>query len=115
MPIVTTAAVDNAVASARSLPDLVNKVAIIDPSLADALSSKALIASKTPWGTLAGGAITWAAARYGLNWDPGFCALVGGAGVLVASYAMRTISSSRIGGVFSARPARTASATVLQS
>lgn len=113
MPIVTTAAVDNAVASARSLPDLVNKVAIIDPSLADALSSKALIASKTPWGTLAGGIIMWGAAKFALGWSPEFCTLVGGAGVLIASYAMRTISSSRIGGVFSARPAAsTSSATV---
>ncbi len=68
-----------------------------DPkALAEQLTGKALIASKTPWGTLAGGIVGFLVARYGLGWDQGTQTLVAGAGVLVGSYIMRWITTSPI-------------------
>lgn len=92
-------AIDNAVAAAKDLPDLVSKAQAIDPSLAAALEGKALIASKTPWGTLLAGAIAYFAAKQGFGWDETLCDLLAGAGVLLGSYLMRFISPARITGL----------------
>lgn len=98
-------AVNDAVASAKSLPDLAAKVAAIDPSLAAGLQSKALIASKTPWGTLLATGAAYVSAKYGLGWSEGFCELVALGGLVAGSYAMRAISPGRISGLFKAKTA----------
>ena len=85
-------AVDSAVAAAQSLPDLVGKLETVAPALAEQLTSKPLLASRTPWGTLLGAGVAWASARYGLGLDPNATALVAGMGVLAGSYAMRYVT-----------------------
>jgi len=70
----------------------------------DEFAGKALIASRSPWGTIAGGIIAWLVARYGLDWDSDTCNLVAGAGVVLASYGMRYIASGPITGIFKPKP-----------
>ncbi len=96
-----TKAVDDAIKAAQSLPDLISKAKQVDPSLSDALEGKALIASKTPWGTLLAAGIAYLASKYALGWDQTVCELLAGAGVLLGSYLMRYISANRITGLFS--------------
>lgn len=87
------------VAAANSLPDLISKAETFDPDLAEQLRGKALIASKTPWGTVLGGIIAWVVAHYGLNVDPGTQTVIAGLGVLAASYIMRYITKGPVTGV----------------
>jgi len=63
------------------------------------LRGKALIASKSPWGTLAGGVIGWIVARYGLDWDTETSGIVAGLAVLGAAYVMRYFTKEPITGV----------------
>lgn len=97
-------AVNNVIAAAKDLPDLISKAQTVDPSLATALTGKALIASKTPWGTLLAAAIAYLAGKYALGWSESFCELLAGAGVLVGSYLMRFYSPGRITGFFTKAP-----------
>lgn len=90
---------DDAIAAAQNLPTLVAGLKAADPALAQSLEGKALLASKSPWGTLAGGIVAWLAAHYGLGWDQATCDLVAGAGVLVAAYLMRKITAAPISGI----------------
>ena len=46
-----TIAVNNAINAAVDLPDLKAKLEKVSPELSAQLENKALIASKTPWGT----------------------------------------------------------------
>lgn len=101
------AAVNNAVAAAKDLPELIDKVSAVDPGLAKVMTGQALVASKTPWGTLLAAAVAWGAAKYGLNWSPEVCDLVAGAGVLAGAYLMRYISPGRVTGVFTKTPVTT--------
>lgn len=104
---------DRVVASAQSLPDLIQKASVSDPALASMFTGKALIASKTPWGTLAGGIVAYVAGRYGFQWDQATCDLVAGAGVLLASFVMRYISPLPVTGILTAAtPAQAAAATI---
>jgi hypothetical protein len=68
------------------------------------ITGKALIASRTPWGTIAGGIVAWVVTRYGLNWDQSTCNLVTGLAVIAASYGMRYITSQPITGILTAKP-----------
>lgn len=95
----TTTAVDRVIADAKSLPDLIDKIKAVDPSLAESISGKALIQSKTPWGTLAAAIIGWAVARYGLGWDQNVVDLTAGLFVLAGSYVMRYVTKARITGI----------------
>lgn len=95
------APVNAAIRAAQDVPSLVANIKAVDPGLADQLTDKALVYSKTPWGTLAVAGVSWLASRYGLGWSPEVCALVGALGLLVGSYTMRYVSSSPIGGLFS--------------
>lgn len=94
-----TATRDKLIAAAQSLPDLIAAAKDVDPQFAASLTSKPLLASKTPWGTLAGGLIAWGAARYGFNLSAGDVELISGLGVLVGGYAMRYVTSGPIGSV----------------
>lgn len=93
---------DRAIADAKDLPSLINNVSAVDPALASQLTGKALLASKTPWGTIAGGVVGWLVSHYGLGWDQATCDVVAGACVLLASYAMRYVTAAPITGVVSA-------------
>ena len=94
-----TKAVDAAVAAAKDLPDLVHKLDKVAPDLAQQLTGKALLASKTPWGTLLTALIAYAAAKYGLGWDQSTDELVAGVGLLIGAYAMRWVTTSPISGI----------------
>jgi hypothetical protein len=74
------------------------------PEQWEVLTGKALLASKSPWGTIAGGLVGWLAAHYGLGWDQTTCNLIAGGGVILASYAMRWLTTQPITGIFTAKP-----------
>ena len=92
---------DRVVADARSLPDLIEKAKTADPALAEQLTAKPLLASKSPVGTLIAGVVAWAAGRYGLGWDQTTCDLVAGCAVLLGGYGMRYVTTGPIAGIFS--------------
>jgi hypothetical protein len=94
--------VDAAVAEAKSLPELVAKLREADPTLAQALQGKALIASRSPWGTLAVSVLAFLAARLGLGWDTDTCTLIAGVGVIAGGYLMRAVTAAPIRGLFAA-------------
>jgi len=113
------AAVTQAITAAKDLPTLITGLQAVDPALAQAMIPKALIASKTPWGTSLGTVVGWLAGKYGLTctaatvaasncWTPETIDLVSGLtaliGTFIASYIMRAITTTRIGGIFSAQP-----------
>ncbi len=95
-----TSAENAAVRAATDVPGLVSNLQMIDSPLAAQLTGKALVASKTPWGTLLLPLVAYLAARYGLGWTPDVDALVAGVAVLVASYLMRLLTSVPITGLF---------------
>ena len=95
---------DKIIADAKSLPDLIATAKTVDPDLAAQLTPKALIASKSPAGTLAAGVVAWLVSHYGLGWDQATCDLVAGLAVLAGGYAMRYITASPIGGIITKGP-----------
>lgn len=80
---------------AQDVPDAVKAISVLAPDLAP----KALIASKSPWGTLAVSVVVWASAHWGFGWSEDTCVTVAGVAVLAGSYLMRYITTARIGGV----------------
>lgn len=90
---------DQLVADARSVPDLIAKAKDLDPTLAEQLTGKALVASKTPWGVLVAGIVGWGVAHWGLGWSSDTTDLVAGAAVVVGAYAMRWITRAPITGI----------------
>lgn len=96
----STKAADEAVAAAKDVPDLVDKLKLADPALAAQIEGKALLASKTPWGTLACAVAAYASGRWGLGWDASTDALVAGGALVLGSYAMRYVTSAPISGLF---------------
>lgn len=109
--ITATPAVNAVVAEAKSLPDLVDKLGALDPALAQQITGKALIASKTPWGVLAVAGVALISARFGLGWDQNTVELIAGGGVLIGAFAMRYFSSHPITSLFKRRTAAPAPAT----
>lgn len=93
------AGVGAAIAQARNLPADLARLERINPALAEQLESKPLLASRTPWGTLAAAAVGWASARFGLGLDAHATDLVAGAALVGGSYAMRAITSRPIAGI----------------
>lgn len=100
-----TALTNNAVAAARDLPDLVNKLQAVAPGLADQLTPKALTQSKSFYVTPFVTVLTWASTKYGLGWDPHTCEVVAVVVLIGVNAAMRAISTSPIGSFFAAKPA----------
>lgn len=96
-----TPLVNEAVAEAKSLPALITNLEAINPDLATQLTSKPLLASKTPWGTVAAGLIGYVSARYGLGLDETTTSLIAGVCVLLGSYAMRLVTKQPVAGVVS--------------
>ncbi len=107
----STRAADEAVAAAKDVPDLVAKLKLADPALAAQIEGKALLRSKTPWGTLACAVVAYASTRWGLGWDPSTDALIAGCGLVLGSYAMRAITSVPISGLLRHTPVAPAKGT----
>jgi len=99
VPPVRSRAADAAVAAAQDVPTLIANLKAVDPGMAEQLAGKSLAASKSPWGTVAVAGVAWASAKWGLGWDQGTCALVGGLGILVGSYLMRYVTTSPIASI----------------
>jgi hypothetical protein len=105
--ITATPLINAAVADAKSLPDFVGKLQALDPSAAQQITGKALVASKSPWGTLAVAAVAWLSAQYGLGWSdiypvaggPSLTTIIGGGGVLAGAFLMRYFTSHPISGL----------------
>jgi hypothetical protein len=91
--------IDQAVGAARSLPDLVSRLRQVDPTIADQLLAKPLLASRSPWGVALAFGVTWASAKLGLGWDADTCTLVGGLGAVAGAYVMRWFTSRPIAGI----------------
>lgn len=110
-----TPALNAAKTLAKDLPGLAADAQAIDPAAAQQLASKALIASKSPWGTVAAAGIGWGAAKLGLTcaagvvsascWTPDTVNLVAGfaaiGGAWVGAYVMRWVTSKPIAGLLS--------------
>ncbi len=103
-----TAAVNEAIAAAKSLPNLIANLYALNPALATQLETKPLLASRTPWGTLAAGVVAWLSTRYGFGFDDTTCSLLSGIAVLVGSYGMRALTKQPIAGVLASPPAQAA-------
>ncbi len=97
--IPTSKLVDAAIAEAKTLPALHEKLQAVDPALAAQLESKPLAYSRTPPAIVLAFGLAWLSSRYGLNLDANLDALIAGAVVLVVSYAMRWITSKPIAGL----------------
>lgn len=107
MPALSNIPVVNAaITAARDLPSLIANLQRVSPALAQQLESKPLLASRTPWGTLAAAAVGWVAARYGLQLDATTDALIAGAALLAGSYLMRLATNRPVAGII-ATPAGT--------
>lgn len=89
---------------AQSIPDLIAAAREFDPTLAKALTDKALIASKSTWGPAIGAGVAWVVSKYGLGWDADTSAAVSGGIVLIVSAVIRSVTSGPISGVFSKGP-----------
>lgn len=99
-PISDTPTVSRAIAAANDLPGLVANLQATAPALAQQLTGKPLLASKSVYGPAAVAAVTWVAGKYGFNWDANTVDLVAGAAVLVASAAFRWVSTGPITSLF---------------
>ena len=91
---------DQLIANAKDVPSLIAAAQTADPALADALTPKALIASKTVWGSAVGLVVGWVVTKYALGWDPNTCAVVTGLLTLGLTAAGRALASSPISGFF---------------
>lgn len=102
------------IAIAHGTPDMLQKAETMAPDLAAKWTGKAIVWSKSPWGTLLSGVIGMFATKYGLAcipdvaiskacWTPEFIATVSGfaglGGAWVGAYIMRCVTSLPITGV----------------
>ncbi len=95
------ALIDDAISRSRSKPELVGHLEK-HPEVADiaeSLEGKALLASRSPWGTLFAGIVGLIIARYGLHLDDASVSLISGFCVLIGSYIMRTLTRAPITGI----------------
>ncbi len=90
---------DQLIGMAKDVPDLIAKARTFDPDLAASLTGKALLASKTVWGTLAAMVVSWAVTRWGLGWDADTCAEVSGVLVMGATAGLRAITKAPVTGI----------------
>jgi hypothetical protein len=103
------AAVNTAVADAKSLPQLITTLQTVSPALAQQLTGKSALLSKTPWGTTLITLIAYASSRFGLGWDQDTCALVALLAVFIGSAIMRLFTKAPITSIL---PAATPAAPV---
>jgi hypothetical protein len=89
---------------------LINKAKDVDPQLAESLTEKALIWSKTVWATPVSLVVSWVVSHYALGWDADTSALVTGVVTWGVVTGVRYISRAPIGGILSV-PATPVTAT----
>lgn len=95
-----TTKTDQVLNSARDFPDMLSKAEQFDPPLASKWTGKAILASKTVWGTAVALIVAAAVKRYSLGWDQNFVDLVSGLIVLGTVAGLRAISDGPITGWF---------------
>lgn len=123
----TLAPADVVANSSRNFRDFLEKATALAPDVAKQFTGKALVASKTPWGTIVGTAVGLLAAKYGLTcgpvaaatatcWTPETVTLVSGLLVLgctlISSFVMRYISPLPVTGILTAATPAQAAATI---
>lgn len=99
-----TAAEAAAIKAAQDLPGLIAGLKAVDSPLADQLTGKGLVESKTPLVSLLVTGAAWASAKWGFGWSEEVDAEVAGMALVLISYLMRAISSVPITGLFGAKP-----------
>lgn len=87
------------VRGAKSLPDLVTQAKAIDPQLAESLTEKSLVGSKTVWGPPISFGVIWLGSHYGLGWDDQTCAMISGVISWLVLVGCRYVSRSSIGSI----------------
>lgn len=92
------------IASANGLPDLIAKAEVNDPQLAESLTAKSLIGSKSIWAPAIAWGVTQAVAYFGLGWDTGTSAMVSSLLAWAVVIIVRYFTRAPIGGVLTAAP-----------
>lgn len=95
-----TTKTDQVLAFGRDLPDMLGKAEVLDPATAAKWTGKALLASKTFWGSIGVIVLSAIVKRYSLGWDQNFIDTVVGLADLAALAALRKVSSLPITGIF---------------
>lgn len=93
------------IAMANGLPDLIAKAEKDDPQLAESLTAKSLIGSKSIWAPALAWGVTQAVAYFGLGWDAGTSAMVSSLLAWGVVIVVRYYTRAPIGGVITANPA----------
>lgn len=88
---------DAAIAAAKDVPTLIAGLETADPAMAQAITGKALAASKSVYGGIAVLMVTWLASKFNLGWGADTITLV--AGGLVLTW-LRMVTFAPIAGLF---------------
>lgn len=90
---------DMIIGEARNLPELMALAHVNDPKLAESLTERPLLYSKSVWAPPVVALITVVAARWGLDLDGQTTAILAGALVWAATVAIRVVTRSPIGSI----------------
>lgn len=100
---------DKVVAAAKDVPDLIMKASAADPELAQQWTGKALLASRTFYGSIGVIIVSALVKRYSLGWDPNTVDTVVGLLDIAAIALLRNMTKYPITGFFkAATPAQAA-------
>ncbi len=91
-------AINAAIGAANDLPSLIAGLKQVYPSLAQQLTGKGLLLTKSSYGPALIGAVSYAAALLCLHWDDNTCAIVAGFAVYASSTLIRRVTNSPITG-----------------
>lgn len=90
---------DRIIQSAQSLPDLISKAELADPKLAESLTDKSLVGSKSIWMPPISWAVSAIVAHYGLGWSDASSATVASLLAWAAVVVIRYFTRAPIGSV----------------
>ena len=94
------AIVDSAIANSQSKAELIGHLERTGANdVAESLEGKALLKSRSPWGTLFCGIFGFVATRYGLHLGDTAVTILSGLAVLVGGFAMRVVTHQPISGL----------------
>lgn len=96
---------DQIIADAKSAADLLAGAQAFDPQLAQQLTAKPLLASKSVWGVALTALLTPLLASYGFGLDQTAVELISGVAVTAVGAGLRAITSGPISGVVSSKAA----------
>jgi hypothetical protein len=102
----TTPTRDQIIAGANSAASLLSAAQNFDPQLAQQLTSKPLLASKSVWGVALTALLTPLIANYGLGLDQTTVEILSGLAVTAVGAGLRAITSGPISGVVSTPAAK---------